>query len=62
MGWLIALDVVLWIAATVFLFGFGQWIIALILGILALVLLFILTAGSIDFDPSDATDIFDIFD
>lgn len=61
MGWLIALDVILWIAAAVFLFGFGQWIIALILGILAAVLLFILTSGATGFDDFDFPD-FDIFD
>jgi hypothetical protein len=61
-GWTIALDVILWVAAAVLFFGYGQWIIALIFAILALVLLFILTAGNLDFDPSDASDIFDIFD
>ena len=62
MGWLIAADVLLWIASAISLFVYGQWIIALILAILALVLLFILTAGNLDFDPSGASDIFDIFD
>ncbi len=55
MGWLIALDVVLWVAAAVFLFAMGEWIIALILAILALVLLFILTSGT-GFDVSDLFD------
>jgi hypothetical protein len=56
MGWLIALDVLLWIAAAVFLFAYGQWIIALILAILAILLLLALSGGNFD-----ASDIFDIF-
>jgi hypothetical protein len=55
MGWLIATDVVLWIAAAISFFVYGQWIIALILAIVALVLLFILTSGA----SGDGVDIFD---
>lgn len=58
MGWWIALDVVLWIAAIVSMI-FGWWLAFWICLILALVLGFILTSGH----GADAlTDIFDIFD
>lgn len=60
-GWSIVLDVILWIAAAVLFFGYGQWLLALIAAILALVLLFILTSGATGFDDFDFPDI-DIFD
>lgn len=56
MGWLIALDVALFVAAIVIFFFTIQWIIALICAICAVLLLLGLTAGSFD-----ASDIFDIF-
>jgi hypothetical protein len=39
MGWLIALDVLLWIAAAIFFFAMGEWIIALIFAVVAALIL-----------------------
>lgn len=57
MSRLAALDVLLWIASAVAFFAYGQWIIALVLVILAVLLLGILTGGQ-----GDGFTIFDIFD
>lgn len=60
MGWLIAADVLLWIAAAISLFVYGQWIIALILAIVACVLLLALSGGNAD--GFDALSDFNLFD
>lgn len=54
MGWWIALNIVLYIAAAVTQFVFGLWIAALILVIAAALLTLILSGGTIN--------VFDVFD